>query len=275
MKSTHKPGGDTADWIPLSTSASFLFSNGILLVWSLMLVVITALLTWGGFFLTTELFDNLTSDFFSSKPVHESFYGWVKYLGWVTSKYLFFFVSRIVAFFLAFLAAFSLSAPLYVFLSMAAEKRYCGDEYEADAALTLKGIMIDLFEGIKIGLLGIFITILALMVSFIPLIGQLAVFFLYCFYCALMFLDYTTSRKRWSLSRKINWLQQHHTKAFKIGVIPALISMIPILNLFLMALVFPLFTVHATLNFSQINRYSGMPSVQNKPISDSIRPDQP
>jgi len=36
---------------------------------------------------------------------------------------------------------------------------------------------------------------------------------------------------------------------FKPGGIYSLLSMIPVVNIFFMALFFPLFTVHATLNF--------------------------
>lgn len=258
MKSRQQIPPAPPTWVPLTSSAAFLFSKKQLVAWSFLLVIVTALFTWAGFILTTGLLDNLIPDFFSSEPVRDSLYGWAKYLGWLSSKYLFFLVSRIVAFFLAFLAAFSLSAPLYVFLSTTAEKLYCGDLFEADPAMTLKGILIDFLEGIKIALLGMVITVLALVVSFIPIFGQLFVLVLYCFYCALMFLDYPTSRRRWSLGEKITWLQQHRSTALKIGVIPALISMIPILNLFLMALIFPLFTVHATLNFSQINRHQAL-----------------
>jgi CysZ protein len=65
-----------------------------------------------------------------------------------------------------------------------------------------------------------------------------------------MFLDYPTSRRRWSLGRKIGWINQHRMAAFYLGILPAVVSLIPILNIFLMALLFPLLTVHATLNFS-------------------------
>ena len=165
---------------------------------------------------------------------------------------MFIVVSRIVAFYLAFLLAYSISTPGYVFLSTAAEKMHAGEYFSPDASLTLPGFLRDIFEGIKIALFGIIVTIVALFVNFIPGIGQVAVFLIYTYYSALMFIDYPASRRRWSLGEKIRWLQINSSPAFRIGVLPAFVSMIPIVNIFAMSLFFPLLTIHATLNFSTI-----------------------
>ncbi|PID41087.1 MAG: cysteine biosynthesis protein [Proteobacteria bacterium] len=253
----NKPTGtDTREspWIPLSASTRFLFGNKQLLGWSALLVLITALLTWLGFILTTGMMDRMTGAFFSTPPLHESIWGWITYGAWVAGYWIFLIVSRIIAFFLAFLTAYSLSAPLYVFLSTATEKLYCREEFKADDGFSAAALLRDLLEGAKIGLFGILVTIVALAVSFIPFLGQVAVFILYAFYSALMFIDYPTSRRRWRLGQKISWLNRHKSLSFRLGVIPAGISMIPVLNLFLMALIFPLFTVHATLNFYTAER---------------------
>jgi CysZ protein len=69
-----------------------------------------------------------------------------------------------------------------------------------------------------------------------------------------MFVDYPTSRRSWSLGRKLRWLRTHSSPSFRLGVLPALISMIPVVNIFAIALLFPLLTVHTTLNFSAIER---------------------
>ena len=236
-------------WVPLSSSAWFILRNSRLLGWSLLLVFVTAGLTWGGFLLTTDFMDQLTGSFIHAQPATESWWGWIKYSGWLMAKYLFLVVSRIVAFYLAFLAAYSLSAPLYVFLSTSAEKIYCGENFAADEGFTISGVCKDLWEGIKIGSFGIIVTIMALFVSFVPVLGQLAVFMLYTYYSTLMFIDYPASRRRWNLGSKLGWLRENGSFAFRLGLIPAVASMIPLLNLILMALIFPLFTVHATLNF--------------------------
>lgn len=247
-------------WIPLSTSATLILRTKLLLGWSALLVLVTIVLTWIGFQLTTELFDHLPGAFFTAPPATDSILGWLKYSGWLVAKGLFLLVSRIVAFYLAFLAAYSLSAPLYVFLSTAAEKIHAGKQFQADEGFTLRGIIRDLLEGFKIGAFGIIVTIVALAVSFIPLIGQITVFLLYTYYSALMFIDYPSSRRHWSLGRKISWISNHSGQCFRLGVIPAVVSMIPILNIFLIALIFPLFTVHSTLNFYAIEQAHKIPA---------------
>ena len=242
--------------IDLSTSLSFLLSKKLLLGWSFILVLITLALTWLGFILTMGLIDDLTGSFFDSGPLRESWWDWIKFSGWWMIKYLYILVSRIVAFFLAFLLAYSLTTPFYGFLSNSAEKLYWGTEFQGDDGFTLSGILKDLVEGFKVAAFGILVTIFALMISFVPIIGQICVFFLYTYYSALMFIDYPASRRRWGLGHKLLWLRHHNGHAMRLGLIPAAITMIPILNMFLIALIFPLFTVHAALNFSAVEQFS-------------------
>ena len=241
-----------AEWIPISRSMILLLSRKRLFGLSLILILVTIFLTWIGYLVTVDFMDGLTGSFMTSAPAADTIWGWVKHQGWVVGSWLFLFVSRIVAFYFAFLLAYTLSTPGYAFLSAAAERIHAGKEYDPDAAFTISGILRDVFEGIKIALFGIVVTIAALVVNFIPGIGQAAVILLYSYYSALMFIDYPASRRRWSLGRKINWMRTHGSSAFRIGFLPALISMIPLLNIFAIALLFPVLTVHATLNFSAI-----------------------
>jgi len=241
--------------IPLSTSMSFLLGRKQLLGWSAILILVTIILTWVGFLLTTGMIDNFTGSFFDSEPTHQSWWGWIKYSGWVVTKYLFVLVSRIVAFFLAFLLAYTLTTPFYGFLSHSAEKIYWGKDFEDDDGFSLSGILIDLWEGFKVALFGIVITVAALAIGFVPIIGQIAVFLLYTFYSALMFVDYPASRRRWGLGRKLLWLRHNSGHTARLGLVPAAISLIPVLNIFFLALIFPLFTVHAALNFSAVELF--------------------
>jgi len=161
-------------------------------------------------------------------------------------------MSRIIAFFLAFLLAYTLTTPFYSFLSNSAEKIFWGKEFQEDDGFSLMGIAKDLFEGLKIALFGILITIIALAVGFVPVIGQIAVFLIYTYYSALMFVDYPASRRRWGLGKKLLWLRHYSGHTLRLGLIPAAVSMVPLLNVFLLAFIFPLFTVHAALNFSAV-----------------------
>ncbi len=222
-----------------------------LLGWSFLLFAITMLLTWLGYTLIVGYVDSLTGSFLNSPPATDSIWGWLKYSGWVVGKWLLLIISRIIAFYLSFLFAYSLTTPGYVFLSTAAEKLHLGEYFNPEDAFTLRGVMTDLIEGVKIGLYGILVSLAALFVSFIPVLGLVLVFLIYTFYSALMFIDYPASRRRWTLRRKINWLVDNRRLAFRLGFLPAVLSMVPLLNIFLMALLFPVLTIHATLNFAR------------------------
>ncbi|MBW6521204.1 MAG: EI24 domain-containing protein [Desulfoarculaceae bacterium] len=239
-------------WIPLWSSMVFLCRSPKLLAWSLLLVLLTLALTWGGYLLVVGYIDARTAGFFQQAPEAAGIWGWLKGLGWLVMKWTFIVVSRVVAFYVAFLLAYTLSAPGYVFLSSATERKQAGQGFVEDAAFTFRGIATDLLEGLKIGALGLVVTVVALAVSFVPLLGQLLVLLLYTCYSALMFLDYPTSRRRWSLGHKIGWLSRHGRSTFRLGILPAVVSLVPVVNIFLMALIFPLFTVHVTLNFSAL-----------------------
>lgn len=241
-----------APTIPLSTSISFLLGRKKLLGWSVILIAVTVVLTWTGFLLTTGIIDHFTASFFDDGPAHQSWWGWIKYGGWLVTKYLYVLMSRIIAFFLAFLLAYTLTTPFYSFLSNSAEKIFWGKEFQEDDGFSLMGIAKDLFEGFKIALFGILITIVALAVGFVPVIGQIAVFLIYTYYSALMFIDYPASRRRWRLGKKLLWLRHYSGHTLRLGLIPAAVSMVPLLNVFLLAFIFPLFTVHAALNFSAV-----------------------
>jgi len=241
-------------WIPLWSSLGFLLRSPRLLGWSFLMVVLTFVLTWGGYLLAVGFVDGWTAGFFQQAPEAVGIWGWVKHLGWQALKWAFYLVTRIVAFYMAFMLAYTFSAPGYIFLSSATEKKYFGDAFEGDAPLSLKGIMTDIVEGVKIGALGLVVTAVALTVGFIPLFGQIAVLFFYTCYSALMFVDYPASRRRWSLGRKMGWLRRHGSLTLHLGILPAVVSLVPIVNIFLMALLFPLFTVHATLNFSALEQ---------------------
>lgn len=241
-----------APTIPLSTSISFLLGRKQLLGWSIILIAVTVVLTWTGFLLTTGIIDHFTASFFDDGPAHQSWWGWIKYGGWLVTKYLYVLMSRIIAFFLAFLLAYTLTTPFYSFLSNSAEKIFWGKEFQEDDGFSLMGIAKDLFEGLKIALFGILITIIALAVGFVPVIGQIAVFLIYTYYSALMFVDYPASRRRWRLGKKLLWLRHYSGHTLRLGLIPAAVSMVPLLNVFLLAFIFPLFTVHAALNFSAV-----------------------
>jgi CysZ protein len=245
------PSGSTR-YIPLTSSIAFLFGRKRLVGLSILLFLITILLTWLGYRFSLGLIDHITGSFFVSPPETAGILDWLQHKGRLILKWLYLFITRIVAFYLAFIVAYTLTTPGYALLSTAAEKLQAGDGFEMDDGLSFRGIAIDLWEGLKIAGFGIIVTIAALAANFIPVFGQVIAFLLLIYYSALMFLDYPASRRRWSLGRKIAWLKRYKGHSFRLGLFPALVSMIPLLNIFLIAMLFPLLTVHATLNFTAL-----------------------
>jgi len=188
-------------------------------------------------------------------PDAGTLWGWIKYQGWAAFKWIFIIISRIISFYIAFLTAYCCTTPGYCFLSASVENIQSG--LESGERFSFHGFTVDVIEGCKIGIFGLAVTCLALAINFIPGIGQILVFLLYSYYSCLMFIDFPASRRRWTLGNKITWLKDNSFPALRLGFLPALISMIPVLNVFLMALLFPLLTVHATLNFSALETASG------------------
>lgn len=242
-------------WVPLTFSIAFVLKHVKILAWGLLLVAATGVLTWLGYIGALDFIQGLTGHFFQRPPESSGFWSWFVIKGWWVLKHIFFIVTRVIAFYLSFLVAYCLTAPGYVFLSTATEKTYLGDAFEIEDGFTVSGVIIDVIEGCKISAVGILVTIAALFANFIPIVGQIIVLLLYTFYSALMFVDYPASRHRWSLGRKISWVRDYYKRSFRLGIFPALISMVPIINIFFMALLFPLFTVHTTLNFIAIERH--------------------
>lgn len=241
--------GNRKNWLPLTFSIRFIFGNLNILGLSLLLMFCTGLLTWLGYLVTIHFADGLTGHFFQQAPEAAGIIGWFLVKGWWLLRFLFLVFSRVIAFYLAFLVSYSLTSPGYAFLSLSAEKKYLGEDFTDDDGFTWAGIVKDLVEGCKIGLFGLGVTIAAVFLNLIPVAGAGLVVLLYIFYSTLMFIDYPTSRQRWSLGDKLDWLKQQWPRALRLGWLPAFTSMIPVVNIFFMALLFPLFTVHATLNF--------------------------
>ena len=247
-----KPLQPSRTWIPLSRSIRTLFTTKQLMGISFILFLATGLLTWAGYEVSLSLIDHYTAPFFSHPPSQGTLTGWLTFASLKIMHWLYLLLSRTISFYLIFILAYAITCPGYVFLSTSAENLNTGQMWRSNDTLSLKTLRRDLLEGIKIGLLGLLISPLVLAINFIPVIGQLVGFLLYAYYSAIMFVDYPSSRRQWSLGKKIRWVRTHPWICLRLGFLPALISMVPLLNVFFIALLFPLLTIHTTLNFAAI-----------------------
>lgn len=213
-------------------------------------------LTWVFYQISMYYVDHYVGSHFTHIATTSGIWEWVKHHFFLIIRWIFIVFSNIIAFYLAFLISYCLTTPGYAFLSSQAENIYFGKRATEEGSLSIHGLVIDLVEGCKIGLFGIAVTIFALFINFIPGIGQLLVFLLYCFYSCLMFIDYPSSERRWSLGKKLQWLKRYPVISIRLGILPALISLLPVINVFVMSLLFPILTVQATLNFASIENHT-------------------
>lgn len=243
-------------WISLFTSIGFIFKKKNLLGWSFILSLITIITTWVCFTFLTSYVDTFGNDFFQTNATVTGWLATIKDWFFSFLQWFYYIGTRIIGFYISFLIAYSITSPGYYFLSHAAEKMHAGDNFDPDAEFNIKGLLIDSWEGIKIAGLGIIVSIFALFLNFLPFFGQLSIVLVYTLYSTLLFIDYSASRRRWSLGKKINWIKSNFFVSIRIGLLPAIASLIPIINIFVMAILFPIMTVHATLNFSQILKHT-------------------
>jgi CysZ protein len=241
-------------WIPLSRSLALLLTRLRLFGWALFLVALTFILTWYGYRLCVDFFVDLSRPLFGTVSDPDSLFGWIKYSAWLAAHWTFTVFLKVLAFYLAFIAAYTLATPGYALLSAAAERLHQGPPVDPEPARGLMSLFYDIAEGAKIGLLGVVVTVIAFAANFVPVIGQIIVLLLYTGYSTLMFIDFPASRRNWNLTEKLRWLGRHPYPTLRLGLLPALVSMVPLLNIFVLALLFPLLTIHATVNFNAIQR---------------------
>ncbi|HSL38794.1 MAG TPA: EI24 domain-containing protein [Desulforhopalus sp.] len=241
-------------WIPLSRSMALLLTRLRLFGWALFLVALTFILTWFGYRLCVDFFVDLSRPLFGTVSDPDSLFGWIKYSAWLAAHWTFTVFLKVLAFYLAFIAAYTLATPGYALLSAAAERLHQGPPADPEPARGLMSLFYDIAEGAKIGLLGVVVTVIAFAANFVPVIGQIIVLLLYTGYSTLMFIDFPASRRNWNLTEKLRWLGRHPYPTLRLGLLPALVSMVPLLNIFVLALLFPLLTIHATVNFNAIQR---------------------
>ena len=66
--------------------------------------------------------------------------------------------------------------------------------------------------------------------------------------------QFRSSKSRWTLAAKAKWLVFHPALTLKTALLPTLISFIPVVNTIFTAFLFPVFVVHATMNFACAER---------------------
>lgn len=229
-------------------SAKYLFSNGKLIVASLAAILFMILLSILMYHQISSWFTSLTVSFFNKPPVLDAFVDYFIYAGWWIAKVLFKAIVVIVSFYVSFVISYTVCSPLYSFISIIAEDIHFGKP-DADADFTFEGIVEDVFQAMKIAGVTVILSVVAFLINFIPLVGQILAIAVYIWANSLMLIDFPASRRRWPLKRKLLWTKDNVIASVRIGGLPTFLSMIPFVNIIFLAFIFPLLVVHSTLNF--------------------------
>ncbi|MGI6393253.1 MAG: EI24 domain-containing protein [bacterium] len=235
----------------LKVALKTIFSNGKLLVASLAVVLIMILVTIFSYHYISSWISSLVAPFFDESPLVEEFFDYFYYVGWLAVSVIFKGVTVVVVFYLSFIFAYILVSPLFSFISLIAEDLLFGKP-DDNAEFSLEIIAEDIIQSLKVAIVAFLCTFFAFFVNFVPIVGQITAIMLYVVVNSLLLIDFPASRRRWRLSTKMGWLKQSPFVTLRIGSVPTLISMIPFVNSIVLAFLYPLFVVHSTMNFLQI-----------------------
>lgn len=241
------------DGVSLAAAFKLIIQNGKLFFASIGVILAMLVLSIFLYHQISSFVTVKTLSFFEIAPASDDLFSEIYHALKVFSAVLFKFVAGILLFYLSFVVSYALVSPLYSFVSTIAEN-LCFGKPKDDAELSLPGIIEDVRQAVKVTLAALALGIIAFFIGFIPVLGQLAAFIICFFINALLIFDFAASRRRWGFVQKVKWLLGHPAAAFRTALLPSLVSLIPVANTILTAFLFPVFIVHATMNFACAER---------------------
>ena len=227
--------------------------SGKLFVASIGVILAMLLLSLFFYHQISSFFTVKTLEFFEIAPATDELFSQIYHALKVCGAFLFKIVVNVLLFYLAFVLAYALVSPLYSFISIIAENVYFGKPHD-DAELSLPGAIEDVKQALKISAAAFLLGVVAFFIGCIPVFGQIIALIVCFFMNALLIFDFVTSRRRWPFVDKAKWLVFHPALTLKTALLPTLISFIPVVNTIFTAFLFPVFVVHATMNFACAER---------------------
>ena len=247
---------DTKDGISIADAFKAIVGNGKLFFASIGVILAMLLLSIFLYHQIASFVTVKTLDFFEIAPASDNLFSEIYRAIKIFGAFLFKVVVNVLLFYLAFVVSYALVSPLYSLISIIAEDAFYGRPKD-DAGLSLSGAVEDLKQALKVGTAVFILGISAFFVGFIPVLGQITAFVLCFFMNAFLIFDFVTSRRRWNLGQKAKWFVMHPAVTVKTALLPSVISFIPVVNTIVTAFLFPLFVVHATMNFVCAERKNG------------------
>lgn len=244
-----KTASDTKGGISVADAFKAIAGNGKLFFASIGVILAMLLVSIFLYHRIASFVTIKTLDFFEIAPAADNLFSEIYRALKVCGAFLFKIVVNVLLFYLSFAVSYALVSPLYSFISTIAEDIFYGKPKD-EAELSFPGVIEDIKQALKVSAAVFVLGILAFFVGFIPVLGQIAAFVLCFFMNAFLVFDFVTSRRRWKLAQKAKWLVMHPAITVKTALLPSLVSFIPVVNTILTAFLFPVFVVHATMNFA-------------------------
>ena len=240
---------DTKGGVSIADAFKAIIKSGKLFFASIGVILAMLLVSLFIYHQIASFFTIKTLDFFEIAPAADNLFSEIYHALKVCGAFLFKIVVNVLLFYFSFAVSYALVSPLYSFISIIAEDVYFGKPQD-EAEFSIPGIIEDIKQALKVSAAVLVLGILAFFVGFVPVLGQIAAFVLCFFMNAFLIFDFVTSRRRWKLVQKAKWLVMHPAITVKTALLPSLVSFVPVVNTILTAFLFPLFVVHATMNFA-------------------------
>ena len=246
---------NTPQLISFKETAKYMAGNSRLIVSLLGTALVMVFVSIFLYHMIFSFVSGLTAPFYTAPPLIEEFYHYFYYAGWAIFKFFFSASVTIFIFYATYIISYLISSPIYSFISYASENTFLGKpEEESDFDASYIGE--DLLQAAKTSLLAVAVTVYLFFVNFVPVIGQIFVFVLYPVLNTILVIDFYAYRKEWTLASRILWIKENPLLSLIVGGSITFISMIPLLNNILAALVIPFALVYSSINMAVIQKYN-------------------
>jgi CysZ protein len=145
-----------------------------------------------------------------------------------------FIISFFVYFSLFKFVLLTIASPLYAYISEKTASILTGKEYE----FNLQQFLIDIARGIKMSLKNLlkqtFLTIIILLLGFIPIVGLLSaiiLIFIDSYYYGFSMLDYNCERNKWSVAQSAQYISNRKGLAIGNGLVFYGLFLIPVVGI--------------------------------------------
>ena len=231
----------------------FIMKNG--MGWIFLIpILFTMALFYGGFSLIN--FSSDIADEFIHKQM--TFTGWLSFLNWFIETFLLIFIQLALWLIYSFVGGYIvliLMSPFLAYVSEKTEKIQTGKNYPFELIHFIKDVFRGILIAIRNALCEFGIIILIFILSFIPIIGQIAgsilgsifLFIVSAYFYGFSFMDYALERKGLQLHESVQFVRKRKGIAIGNGFLSALALMIPFAGTFIACFIAVLSTVSATL----------------------------